>query len=245
MAEIIAGRNPVSEALKAGRAIDRLLVDGNVRNHGIITELLNLAKARGIPVEYVTRQTLDRQGFIGAHQGVVAYAAAKEYASLNDLLAISRKRNEPALYVVLDGMEDPHNLGAILRTAEATGVHGVILRSRREVGITPAVVKASAGAAEYMPVAQVTNISQTMGTLKKENIWVVGVDMAGDCDYTRVNYKPPTAIVIGGEGKGLSPLVRKRCDGVVFIPMKGKITSLNASVAEALVMYEAMRQRSR
>ncbi len=179
----------------------------------------------------------------GASQGVIAYAAVKDYVELEALFAISKERNEPPLYLILDGIEDPQNLGAILRTADATGIHGVIVRSRRAVGLTPAVARASAGAVEYVPVSRVVNISQTIETLKKEGVWVVGIDMQADTDYTRVDFKPPTAIVVGGEGKGLSPLVRKRCDTIASIPMKGKISSLNASVAAAVVMYEALKQR--
>jgi 23S rRNA (guanosine2251-2'-O)-methyltransferase len=149
----------------------------------------------------------------------------------------------PPLYLLLDGIEDPHNMGAILRTAEATGVHGVIIRERRAVGITPAVVRASAGAVEYIHIARVANISQAVVTLKKKGVWVIGIDMDGQADYRELDFTLPTAIVIGGEGQGLSELVRKRCDWVASIPMKGKITSLNASVAAAVVMYEALRQR--
>lgn len=164
--------------------------------------------------------------------------------SLDDLLSIPLERREPALYLVLDGIEDPHNLGAILRTAEATGVHGVVIREKRAVGLTPAVVKASAGAVEYVPVAMVTNISQAILTLKKNNVWVTGIDVSGEQDYSRVDFSLPAAIVIGGEGKGLSDLAGKRCDSIASIPMKGKVTSLNASVAAAVVMYEALRQRA-
>ncbi len=150
----------------------------------------------------------------------------------------------PAFLIVLDGIEDPHNLGAILRTADAVGAHGVVVREKRAVGLTPAVEKASAGAIEYVPVARVTNISKTIDTLKRRNIWVVGIDQAGSTEYTSVDYKPPTAIVIGGEGKGVSDLVKKNCDFLAFIPMKGKISSLNASVAAGVLMYEVLKQRS-
>jgi 23S rRNA (guanosine2251-2'-O)-methyltransferase len=147
------------------------------------------------------------------------------------------------LFIILDGIEDPHNLGAILRTADATGAHGVIIRERRAVGLTPIVEKASAGALEYIPVARVANISQTIETLKKNNVWIVGIDQTGDINYTQVDYVPPTALVIGGEGQGLSNLVKKHCDFLAFIPMKGKISSLNASVATGVAMYEVVRQR--
>jgi len=193
----------------------------------------------------VARRVIDKSSTTSAHQGVIAYTAAKEYVALEDLLIISRERNEPPLYCILDGIEDPHNLGAILRTAEASGIHGVIIRSRRAVGLTAAVAKASAGAVEYVPVARVSNISQAMVTLKRNSVWVVGIDPTGEIDYSQVDFRLPTAIVIGSEGKGLSDLVKKRCDSLASIPMQGKITSLNASIAAALVMYEALKQRSR
>ncbi len=244
MADIIEGRNPVIEALKSSRPINRILLASNIQRHTIIAEILHLAQARGIPVEYVAREVIDRLSLTSAHQGVIAYTAVKGYVTLEDLFIISQEKNEPSLYIILDGVEDPQNLGAILRTAEASGVHGVIIRSRRAVGITPAVAKASAGAVEYVPVARVTNISQAMDTLKRNNIWVIGIDRAGTIDYRQVDFRLPTAIVIGSEGKGLADLVRKRCDSLASIPMRGKITSLNASVAAALVMYEAFRQRN-
>jgi 23S rRNA (guanosine2251-2'-O)-methyltransferase len=180
----------------------------------------------------------------GASQGVIAFAAPREYAELDEILAVPMKRKEPALMVLLDGIEDPHNLGAILRTADATGVHGVIIREKRAVGLTPVVEKSSAGAIEYVPVACVANIAQTIETLKQQNIWVVGIDQSANTDYTAIDYRPPTAIVIGGEGKGLSELVKKRSDFLVSIPMKGKISSLNASVATGVILYEVLRQRS-
>lgn len=242
--DIIEGRNPVLEVLRAGRPISKILLDRNVQNRGAIDQILNLSRLKGVQVEYVDRQTLNQQGATGSSQGVIALAASRAYVDLDYLFSVSNEKQEPALYVVLEGIEDPHNLGAILRTAEATGVHGVVIRERRAVGLTPAAVKASAGAAEYIPVAMVTNISQAILTLKKNNVWVIGIDMGGAVRYDGVDFNLPTAIVIGGEGKGLSGLVNKRCDAVASIPMKGKIGSLNASVAAAVVMYEALRQRN-
>jgi len=244
MADIIEGRNPVIEALKSGRPINRILLARDIGRHSAIAEVLHLSQARGIPVEYVTRRVIDESSTTSAHQGVIAYAAVKEYVALENLLIISKERNEPPLYCILDGIEDPQNLGAILRTAEASGIHGVIIRSRRAVGLTAAVAKASAGAVEYVPVARVSNISQAVVTLKRSGVWVVGIDPTGKIDYSQVDFRLATAIVIGGEGKGLSDLVKKRCDSVASIPMRGKITSLNASIAAALVMYEAFKQRS-
>ena len=166
-------------------------------------------------------------------------------STLDELLLIPAARDEAPFFIILDGLEDPHNLGAILRTADASGVHGVIIREKREVGLTAAVEKASAGALEYVPVARVTNISQTIEQLKKNNIWVIGIDQDGDTNYTSIDYKPATAIVIGGEGKGLSDLVKKNCDFLGFIPMRGKLSSLNASVAAGVVMFEVVRQRAK
>lgn len=261
MPEIITGKNPVLEALKARRPLNKILLAKNIRSDAAITEILSRARSNRIPIEYLDRQAIERLalssvegqslngagtlGKLSVNQGVLAYAAAKDYVSLEDLLAIPKRRGEPALFCILDGIEDPMNLGAILRTAEATGVHGVIIRSRRAVGLTAVVAKASAGAIEHVPVARVANIAQSIETLKENNIWVTGIDMAGETDYTAVDHRVPSAIVVGGEGKGLSPLVRKRCDTIAFIPMKGKISSLNASVAAALVMYQAFRQRSK
>jgi 23S rRNA (guanosine2251-2'-O)-methyltransferase len=242
--QIIEGRNPVIEALRAGRPISKILMDRNAQSHGAAAQILQLAKGKGVMIELVDKQIIDRQSVTGSSQGVMAFAAAKDYVSLDDLFSISLEKQEPALYLVLDGIEDPHNLGAMLRTAEATGVHGVVIRERRAVGLTPAVVKASAGAVEYVPVAMVTNISQAIIALKKNNVWVTGIDTAGEQDYTKVDFNLPAAIVIGGEGKGLSDLARKRCDSIASIPMKGKVSSLNASVAAAVVMYEALRQRA-
>lgn len=245
MANTIEGRNPVLEALKSGRPISKILIAKNIERHSVIGEIIHQAHTQDIPIEYVERQAIERLSETGASQGILAFSGVKEYNELEDLMAISGEKNEPALYVILDGIEDPHNLGAILRTADATEVHGVITRERRAVGLTPVVEKASAGALEYVPVARVTNISRTIETLKQNNIWIVGIDQSGTEEYTQINYKPPTAIVIGGEGQGLSDLVKKNCDFLARIPMKGKISSLNASVAAGVVLYEVMRQRDK
>ncbi|MDP2920530.1 MAG: 23S rRNA (guanosine(2251)-2'-O)-methyltransferase RlmB [Dehalococcoidia bacterium] len=240
--DVIAGRNPVAEALRAGRPINRILLSRNIQRHSIIAEIIRLCHEQGIPVEYIDDQAI-RKYSAGVDQGVIALTAAKDYISLDKLLAIPKKKNESALFCVLDGLEDPQNLGAILRTADATGVHGIVVRTRRAVGLTPAVARVSAGAVEYVPVARVANIAQTLEDMKKAGVWIIGIDMHGDCEYAQVDYKMPLAIVIGGEGKGVSELVRKRCDILARIPMKGHIGSLNASVAAALVLYEAFRQR--
>jgi 23S rRNA (guanosine2251-2'-O)-methyltransferase len=243
MSDIIQGRNPVFEALKSGRSVNKILLARNIGRHSIIAEILHLSRDKRIPVEFVDRRVIDEACESFNHQGVIAYASVKEYVSLDDLFDESRKRNEEPLYCILDGIEDPHNLGAILRTADASGIHGVIVRSRRAVGLTSIVEKTSAGAVEYIPVARVSNISQAIQILKQHNIWIIGVDASGKTKYTQIDYKLPTAIVIGSEGKGVSDLVRKNCDSLVSIPMRGNINSLNASVATALVTYEAFRQR--
>lgn len=245
MADIIAGRNPVIEALKAGRPINKIVLARNIGLHSVVAAILNLAKSKGIPVEYVERQFIDQLSEIPSHQGVVAYAAVKEFVALEDLRTISREKGELPLYCILDSIEDPQNLGAIIRTAEASGTHGVIVRARRAVGLTATVAKASAGAVEYVPVARVVNISQAIVTLQKSGVWVVGIERGSEIPYNKVDFKLATAIVIGGEDQGLSDLVKKRCDTLAYIPMLGKITSLNASTAAALVMYEACQQRHR
>jgi 23S rRNA (guanosine2251-2'-O)-methyltransferase len=245
MANIIEGKNPVIELLKAGHPINKILLADNIKPGDAVAEILRLAQAKGIPVERVARHIIDKQSVTPANQGVIAYAAVKEYVSLNDLLAISAEKNEPPLYVILDGIEDPQNLGSILRTAYASGIHGVIIRERRAAGLTATVAKASAGAVWYMPVASVSSIAQAIEILKRKDLWVIGIDRSGKAEYTQMDFKPPVAIVIGSEGKGLSELVRKKCDFLAHIPMQGQITSLNASVAAALVMYEAFKQRSR
>jgi 23S rRNA (guanosine2251-2'-O)-methyltransferase len=243
MPDLIAGRQPVLEALRAGRPVNRLLLARDSGRHSVLAEILHLAQSARIPVDYVPRTAMDQACGGAVHQGVLAYAAARSYVTLDDLLEESRKMGEQPLYCLLDGIEDPHNLGAILRSACAAGVHGVVVRSRRAVGLTAAVAKASAGAIEYVPVARVSNLAYSIASLQEHGLWVVGVDASGTSLYDAVDYTAPVAVVIGGEGSGLSDLVRKRCDAVVRIPMKGAISSLNASVAAALVMYEALRQR--
>lgn len=243
MAEIIAGRNPVLEALRAGRPIQKILLAENMGGHSFSGEIVRLAEGKGITVEYVSPEVFREQRGMVKNQGVIAYTTIKEYYSLEDLFKISHEKGKPPLYCVLDGIEDPQNLGAIIRSAEASGTHGIIIRTRRAAGLTAAVARASAGAIEYLPVARVVNIAQTIVRLKENAVWVIGVDSTGREDYRHADFTVPAAIVIGGEGKGISELVKKRCDYLISIPMCGKISSLNASVAAALVMYEALRQR--
>ena len=240
----IEGRNPVLEALKAGRPINKLLLSKNIGRHSVIGQILYHARRNGVVVEYVDSRSIQKLSSTGHSQGVLAMVATKEYVDLNYLLETSQLRDDLPLYIILDGIEDPHNLGAILRTADAVGAHGVIIPQRRAVGLTAAVSRTSAGAVEYIPVARVRNIPQSIKRLQQVGIWTIGIDMAGDKGYTQADYRQPVALAIGAEGKGLSRLVKERCDQIVSIPMKGHVASLNASVAGALVMYEAERQRN-
>lgn len=235
--DVIAGRNPVSEALRSGRPIDKILVARGEKS-GAVVGILAKARDRQIPVKEVDRVKLDFLSGSAPHQGIVALAAAKEYSSVEDILAYAGERGEPPFIVILDGIEDPHNLGAIIRTAECTGVHGVIIPKRRSAGLTYTVGKASAGAVEYMRVARVTNISALIDGLKERGVWIYGADMNGT-DYTDCDMSGACAIVIGSEGKGISRLVREKCDVIVSLPMRGKINSLNASVAAGVLMYHA------
>jgi 23S rRNA (guanosine2251-2'-O)-methyltransferase len=241
---IIEGRNPVIELLKSGHPVTRILIAEGTRPGDALGKINRLAGTRNIPVERVPRHLIDSQSTTETNQGVIAYAAPKEYVSLDDLLAVSGRKSEPPLYIILDGIEDPQNLGSILRTAYASSIHGVVIRERRAAGLTAAVARASAGAMWYVPVAAVSSIADAIEVLKKNNVWVIGIESSGRDEYTKMDFRSPSAIVIGSEGKGLSDLVKKRCDFLANIPMRGQINSLNASVAAALVMYEAFRQRS-
>lgn len=240
--DIIAGRNAVLEALRSGRTIDSLYVARGQRT-GSIGALIAKAKELGVAVKEADSKKLDYMCGNAAHQGVVAVAAVKEYATVDELFALAQERGEPPFFIVADGLEDPHNLGAVLRTAECAGAHGIIVPKRHSVGLTYAVGKASAGAVEYVPVARVTNIAATLEELKKRGVWTFAADMDGQ-DWCSVDYKGPTAIVVGSEGFGVGRLVKEKCDFVISLPMKGKINSLNASVACGVICYEVARQRS-
>ena len=240
--DVIAGRNPVSEALRSGRPIDKILVARGEKS-GAVVGILAKARDRQIPVKEVDRTKLDFLSGIAPHQGIIALAAAKDYCTLDDILAYAEEQNEPPFLVILDELEDPHNLGAIIRTAECTGVHGVIVPKRRSASLSYTVGKASAGAVEYMRVARVTNIAKTIDELKARGVWVYGADMNGS-DYLDCDLSGACAIVIGNEGKGISRLVREKCDVIVSLPMKGHINSLNASVAAGVLMYHALKGRS-
>ena len=241
MSNIIEGRNPVIEVLKSGRAVDKLLV-AKGQKEGSIHKIIAMAKDLKIPVLEVDRRKLDQMAESDNHQGVMAYVAAYEYTELNDLLNDLEAKGEDPFLIICDEINDPHNLGSIIRTANATGAHGVIIPKRRSVGLTAVVAKTSAGALEYVPVCKVTNISHTMQELKDRGIWIVGADMSGDQYHFEADLKGKLAIVVGSEGKGMSRLVKENCDFLVRIPMKGEVTSLNASVAASVLMYEALRQ---
>lgn len=238
---LIEGRNAVLEAFRAGKTIDKLYVQDGCKD-GPIQSILREAKKGDTILRFVPRERLDQLSAGGRHQGVIAQAAAYEYAQVEDLLAAAKEKGEAPFLFLLDGIEDPHNLGAILRTANQLGAHGVIIPKRRAVGLTGTVAKTSAGAINYTPVAKVTNLVQTMQELKKQGLWFVCADMDGEVMY-RANLTGPLGIVIGNEGNGVSRLVKETCDFNVSIPMKGQIDSLNASVAMGVLGYEAFRQR--
>lgn len=238
---VIYGINAVLEALKArGRSFEYVGVVRE-RNDQRVHKIVSECRALGVPVRSLARPDLDRLAPPGSHQGVIAITSEKEYSDIDDLA--QNRRGERAFLVVLDGVEDPHNLGAILRTADAAGVDGVVIPERRAVGVNATVAKASAGAVEHVPVAKVTNITRTIEELKRKNIWTVGLDERADRFYDEIDYNMDCALVFGAEGHGLHDLVRKTCDFVVKIPMAGKVSSLNVSVAAGVVMYEVARQR--
>lgn len=237
----IEGRNAVIEAFRAGKPIDKLFIQDGCQD-GAIQTILREAKKGDTIVNFVAKERLDQMSDTKKHQGVIAYAAAYEYAEVADMLALAKERGEAPFLILLDGIEDPHNLGAIIRTANQAGAHGVIIPKRRAVGLTATVAKTSAGALNYTPVAKVTNLVQTMEELKKEGLWFVCADMKGETMY-RQNLTGPIGLVIGSEGEGVSRLVKETCDFHAAIPMKGQIDSLNASVAMGILAYEIVRQR--
>ncbi len=237
----IEGRNAVIEAIRAGKTIDRLFIISGSQD-GPIRTIIDKAKKMNTIISYVNKERLDQMSQTGKHQGVIAYTAAYEYAEVEDILASAREKKEPPFILLLDSIEDPHNLGAILRTAHQAGAHGIIIPKRRAVGLTATVAKTSAGAINYLPVAKVTNLSVTIEELKKEGIWFVCADMDGEIMYS-LDLKGPIGLVIGGEGEGVGRLIKEKCDFVVKIPMYGQVDSLNASVAAGILSYEIVRQR--
>ena len=239
---LIEGRNAVTEALRAGTPIDKIFI-ARGETDKTLGHIASTARAAGVVVVEADRRKLDYMSATKAHQGVIALAAVREYASVEDILSAARERGEAPLLVVCDEISDPHNLGAIIRTAECVGAHGVIIPKRRSVGLTAVVGKASAGALEYLPVARVSNLVSTIRDLQKAGVWVFGTAADGDTGLYTADLKGPAAIVIGNEGEGMSRLVSEACDFKVSIPMHGRISSLNASNAAAILLYEAVRQR--
>lgn len=239
--EMIVGRNSVMEAIKSGRVNKILLAKGD--RQGSIREVIGAAKEKGILIQDVDIKKINDLAKGVRHQGVLAYVAPVEYVELEDILAKAEAAGQPPFIVLLDELEDPHNLGAILRTADAAGVHGVLIPKRRSCPLSATVAKTSAGAVEYVPVAKIGNVAQTIKELQKLGMWVVGADMDGDKDYYEADLTGPLVLVVGSEGKGIGRLTKEVCDFLVKIPMQGKINSLNASVAGSILMYESMKQR--
>lgn len=238
---ILEGRNAVTEALKADRSIDKIfIIDG--KHDGPIKKIVSEARKKNIIVNFVNKDKLNDISVTKKHQGVIAYAAAYDYVDVKDMIKYANDKGEAPFILILDSIEDPHNLGAILRTANIAGVHGVIIPKRRAVGLTATVAKTSAGAIEHTRVTRVTNVARTIDDLKKEGFWIACADMDGELMYN-VDLKGSLAIVIGNEGEGVSRNVKEKCDFIVKVPMKGEITSLNASVAAGILTYEALRQR--
>lgn len=238
---IIEGRNAVLEAFRSGKTVDKLFVLDGCQD-GPVKTITREAKKQNTIIHYVAKERLDQLSETGKHQGVIAQAAAYRYEEVEDMLKLAEEKGEPPFLFILDGIEDPHNLGAIIRTANLAGAHGVIIPKRRAVGLTSTVAKTSAGALNYTPVAKVTNISATIEELKERGLWFVCADMGGESMY-RLDLKGPIGLVIGNEGEGVSRLVREKCDFIASIPMKGDIDSLNASVAAGVLAYEIVRQR--
>ncbi len=238
---IICGRNPVLEAVRSGREIDRLYVAHGATG-GTVSAIIAKCSAKGILIKEISPQKLDYYCGGANHQGVAVMFASQEYSTVEDILKTADERNEKPFIIICDEIEDPHNLGAIIRTAEACGVHGIIIPKRRSASLNATVAKTAAGALEYMKVARVTNIANTIDELKDKGVWIFGADMDGQ-PYTQIDYDIPCAIVIGNEGKGIGALTAKKCDVIISLPMKGKINSLNASVAAGALMYEVVRKR--
>ena len=237
----IEGRNPVIEAIKNDREIDKILI-ANSAKEGSIKKIIGMAKDKNIIIQYVDKHKLDEVSTSHSHQGVIAYASEHKYYELDELIDLVKNKDEDPFFIILDEITDPHNLGSIIRTADAVGAHGVIIPKRRSVHITPVVAKASAGAVEYMPVCKVTNIVNTIKRLKEEGVWIAAADMDGETFYKQ-NLTGPLGVVIGSEGFGISRLVKQNCDFIVKMPMIGNVTSLNASVAGGILLYEIFRQR--
>lgn len=241
--EQVEGRNAVLELLESGRDINKILV-ANGEKHGSIHKILAIAKERKIIVTEMERNKLNQIAQTPNNQGVIAIVPPYDYCEVEDILEEAKRKNEMPFILILDGIEDPHNLGSIIRTAETAGVHGIIIPKRRAASVNSTVSKVSAGAVEYMKIARVNNINETIRYLKEQDVWICGTDIDTNTIYTKQDYKMPIAIVIGSEGFGMSRLVKENCDFLVKIPMKGKITSLNASVSAGIIMYEVVKNRN-
>ena len=239
----IEGRNSVIELLESGRDINRILV-AKGEKHGSIHKIIAMAKERKILINEIDRNKLNQMAQTPNHQGVIAIVPPFDYCEVEEILEVAKQKKEKPFIVILDGIEDPHNLGSIIRTAETAGVHGIIIPKRRAASVNSTVNKVSAGAVSYMKIARVNNLNETIRYLKEQDIWICGTDADTKIEYTKQDYKMPIAIVIGSEGFGISRLVKENCDFLVKIPMKGKITSLNASVSAGIIMYEAVKQRN-
>lgn len=238
----VTGRNPVMEVLRSGRTVDKILVAKGERE-GSLLKIIAMAKERGIPVMDAERTRIEALSGTAAHQGVLAFVTPFEYASVDDILALAEEKGEPPFLVILDGVTDPHNVGAIIRTACCCGAHGVILPKHNSCGMTPTLIKSAAGATEYMKVARVTNITDTIEELKKRNVWIYGTDGSAPADVYHTDLTGACAFVLGDEGRGMSRLVREHCDFLIKIPMNGPLDSLNVSVAGAVILYESLRQK--
>jgi len=240
----IEGRNPVFEAIKSGRPINKLYVEKGTQDQFLL-RIIAMVREKNIPIQYLERHKLDSMSQTRVHQGVILEVAAQEYVEVDDILAKAEERGEPPFIVVLDGITDTNNLGSIIRSAECAGAHGIIIPKRRSATLNATVAKVSAGALEYMPVARVGNLVQTLRSLKNQGLWIIGSDMDGKNNYYETNLKGPCALIVGSEGEGMSRLVKNECDLIVRIPMKGNINSLNAGVAAALIMFEISKQRDK
>lgn len=243
LVDLVEGRNAVLEALESNQNFDYIMVSSGQKN-GSINKIIAIAKEKGIVIKEEDRRKLDKISETGAHQGVIAAVSQFKYSDVDDILKNAEEKKEAPFIIILDEIEDPHNFGAIIRTAEVCGAHGIIIPKRRNASVTSSVYKTSAGAVEYMPIARVTNLSSTIEYLKEKNIWIYGADMDADSFCYDHNYNDGTAIIIGNEGKGISHLLKSKCDFLIKIPMKGRISSLNASVAAGIMMYEVLKRRS-
>jgi 23S rRNA (guanosine2251-2'-O)-methyltransferase len=239
--DYVIGKNSVLEALKSGRDINKIFILEGLQK-GAMAQIAHLANENKVLVQLVPKKKLDQMNS-GNHQGVIAHVAAYQYAELDDLFKVAEERKEPPFFLILDEIEDPHNLGSIMRTADAVGAHGIIIPKRRAVGLTATVAKVSTGAIEYIPVVRVTNVARTIDELKEKGVWIAGTDAKGSQDYRRIDGKMPLGLIIGSEGKGMGRLIREKCDFLFHLPMVGHVTSLNASVAAAILMYEVYRKR--